>query len=336
MVVCTYRRPHLLEAHLPALFDQTLDPREYEIVVVDNGSGDRTPEVVTRLRRQHENLRYLLEPRVGLSRARNLGWRSARGAYVAYVDDDCIVPPQWLEIAREVVDEVAPIEFGGPIVGRVDGTKPRWWRGEYDRMHTFHYAEERGPLPPKQEIYGGNLFLLRQAIETAGGFDPMHGMSGGRQGYGEEWELHRRLCALRPEHRAWNEPRLFVHHLIRPEKLSIGWLLKERVSRCRSTHLIACGGRPVFSPWQCAVFFLGLAGRAACLVGHALLARDRKAHPYWQNELHESAEVQRVCDQLGQLLAQWVEAPRCLDRSGPAHCADCSGRPPGTPKPVVR
>jgi len=64
-----------------------------EIIIVNDGSTDRTGQILENFK---ENVRIIATPGLGASAARNLGIRTARGAYLAFTDDDCIVDPGWL------------------------------------------------------------------------------------------------------------------------------------------------------------------------------------------------------------------------------------------------
>lgn len=98
VVVCTRDRPAQLEACLDALAAQTYP--DSEILVVDNGA----PGAVADICRQR-GVACIREPIPGLTRARNLGARAARTEVVAYIDDDAIPEPGWLEsLAREFAD----------------------------------------------------------------------------------------------------------------------------------------------------------------------------------------------------------------------------------------
>jgi O-antigen biosynthesis protein len=90
IVICTRDRPLQLTACLQSLAAQTY-PR-FEVLVVDNGGS---PQVTAEICRLHE-VRCIREAEPGLTRARNLGARAARGSVVAYVDDDAVPEPEWL------------------------------------------------------------------------------------------------------------------------------------------------------------------------------------------------------------------------------------------------
>ena len=92
VVVCTRGRPRRVAACIESL--TRLEHPSYELVVVDNSTGD--PEVQRAARAA--GARYVVEPRGGLSRARNTGARAARGEIVAFTDDDATPAADWLAL----------------------------------------------------------------------------------------------------------------------------------------------------------------------------------------------------------------------------------------------
>ncbi|MDF5717175.1 MAG: glycosyltransferase family A protein [Rhizonema sp. NSF051] len=91
VVICTRNRPQQLAQCLRSLSD--LSQRPEQIIVVDNApADDATRQVVA----QMPGIQYLLEPRPGLSVARNTGIRHSTGDIIAFTDDDAIVHPDWI------------------------------------------------------------------------------------------------------------------------------------------------------------------------------------------------------------------------------------------------
>ena len=88
MVVPTVGRPRYLEGCLAALAALDFPRDRYEVVVVNDGGGGPTAEVVERFRDRLE-LRSTAPARPGPSAARNAGAAAARGRFVAFTDDDC-------------------------------------------------------------------------------------------------------------------------------------------------------------------------------------------------------------------------------------------------------
>jgi len=97
VIVCTHNRAGLLPGILSKLRAQDYFAGAFEIIVVDNGSRDNTAEVVEKLAsKPGVPIHYVLESRPGITLARNRGAEIARYPYLAYIDDDCSVEPDWL------------------------------------------------------------------------------------------------------------------------------------------------------------------------------------------------------------------------------------------------
>ena len=88
VIICTFNRADYLQQALQSLARQTLPLHQYQIIVVDNASTDETAQIVNQFTPELPNLRYLREPRLGLSIARNAGAAMATTPYLAYLDDD--------------------------------------------------------------------------------------------------------------------------------------------------------------------------------------------------------------------------------------------------------
>lgn len=234
VVVCTRNRANLLAGALEALQAAASRSRNVEILVVDNGSTDETSEVVAEhADRSAVPVRYALEPEGGLSYARNRGWQEAVGSFVAFTDDDCRVPAHWLQIANRVIAEQdRPHTFGGPYYPIYVQSRPSWFR---DVWAIREPADAARDLQPDEDLSGGNLFVRRDVFDEVGGFDPSLGMRAGHLGYGEETEFQHRARRRIAGYRSYHEPELWVHHLVRPEKLTLRRLLRQRVARGRST-----------------------------------------------------------------------------------------------------
>ena len=111
IVVCTYNGENRIKDCLDALITQDYPQDRYETVVVDDGSTDRTDEIVSKypvkIIKHRKNL--------GISSARNTGLRNANGTIVAYTDDDCIVKKVWLKnLVKFYRDDIVAV--GGLII----------------------------------------------------------------------------------------------------------------------------------------------------------------------------------------------------------------------------
>lgn len=149
---------------LSALAAQTLDRTEFEVLVVDDDSDDRTAEVVERA----GAATLVRNPRRGGSyTARNLGLEQARAPVIAITDADCAPAPEWLESGLRELDALPADLVGGEIAATLS---PRPTRAE-----LIDYAQ--GLDQERCVTHWGfaataNLFARRDVFEAVGHFNP--------------------------------------------------------------------------------------------------------------------------------------------------------------------
>ena len=87
-----------------------------EVIVVDNGSTDRTEATFKAARGafSKHKWRYVYEPMPGLLSGRHRGAREAKGDVLAYLDDDVVLAPTWLEALEEAFRDRKAVLVGGP------------------------------------------------------------------------------------------------------------------------------------------------------------------------------------------------------------------------------
>lgn len=296
VLVCTYNRAELLANLLQTLGEQSLAPSEYEVIVVDNNSTDQTRIVAERFCRRDPNMRYCFEPKQGLSHARNRAWQEACGDYVGYIDDDAKAPQEWLAVAQEIIQKLAPGMFGGPYYPFYNSPKPHWWKDSYrEREH----AEKARPLTGYYEyLSGGNLFLRRTLLEKMGGFDTNFGMSGHKIATCEERELLLRIREARPNELIYYDPRLYIKHLVEAKKMSFKWLVRHRFASGRSHGRMYYGSKPLSR----AQLLRRSVEQLRSLIWLPL-RRERREYPHRENYWFEQG-LPRV-RKLGELYEQW-------------------------------
>jgi GT2 family glycosyltransferase len=105
----------------------------------------------------------------GLNSARNTGLREARAALVAFVDDDVLVPPGWVDALAEGAARHPRAEaFGGPIRARFEGRTPRGCGREEPPITTLDLGAEDCEA---QVAWGANFAVRRSAVDRIGPFD---------------------------------------------------------------------------------------------------------------------------------------------------------------------
>jgi O-antigen/teichoic acid export membrane protein/glycosyltransferase involved in cell wall biosynthesis len=114
VVVTTHNRCAHLRAAVESLLAQDLTPKEFEIILVDDGSTDGTADYLQSLR-CHDNVRWLRIENSGIPVARNAGVALARGKILAFTDDDCLVPQNWLIRIEDALRSSQAVAVGGTI-----------------------------------------------------------------------------------------------------------------------------------------------------------------------------------------------------------------------------
>jgi glycosyltransferase involved in cell wall biosynthesis len=239
VVICTYNRANILQGALESLLQQILDKSLYEIIVVDNASTDGTRKVVQEFISNFKdyNIKYIYEPRQGLSNARNAGYENSLSEYVAYIDDDARAMPDWLSNIQSFISLYPEVKvFGGPYNAFSITPVPSWFPPEYGKhnLGTVIRKVEIG----SEWIHGSNIVFKKSILERFKGFQNNLGMSGNKIGYGEETRLLLDISSSNID--IYYVPDMMVEHLIAPYKISLIWLLKSNYANGKSSRLFFC------------------------------------------------------------------------------------------------
>jgi len=198
VIIPTYLRPNKLKNCLEALLQQSLQRKEYEIIVVDNDSNGSAEDVVRKVNASRHGVIYERRTSNNVSEARNLGAQVAGGQWLAFLDDDCVAPPFWLERAAHMIR----INMGKEMVLGGDYLLP----GEQVPPES---ASVPGMMPEGRYLPEGNLFMPRKLYLNFGGMNPELGPNEKRFGYHEGTDLQMRIEKQNPK--TW--PRILAREL---------------------------------------------------------------------------------------------------------------------------
>ena len=183
VVIPTYNRKEVLRRSLHALFNQTVSPEDYEIIVVDDGSTDRTGEMIESLTPPCK-LNYLNLGKIGMAPARNQGVKNAGGEVILFLDSDSLATKTLLEDHLSLHKRNDKIIAQGPIIITPDFEMLSLKWGLLDIYRNIRDLHP-GPFPT------GNASVRKDHILTVGLFDEDF------TGYGwGDFELGRRLIKL--------------------------------------------------------------------------------------------------------------------------------------------
>jgi glycosyltransferase involved in cell wall biosynthesis len=177
VVMCTCDRPDTIEKAIRSVVEQ--DYPSFDLIVIDQSSGGETRQIVERLMTAHPQLCYRHLDEVGLSRAYNAGVRATTGELLAFTDDDCVAPANWLATIARIFAAESDVDliYGQVLLPSelvkaegVDGVTPSlpiMGRRRMNRREGF-------------QVFGmGANFAMRRALfDRAGEFDEMLGGGG--------------------------------------------------------------------------------------------------------------------------------------------------------------
>jgi succinoglycan biosynthesis protein ExoM len=185
IIIPTYNRADCLVRAIRSCLTQRDVEAGYEIVVVDNNpDGSAATAVAAITVGSPVPIRYVAEPRPGISHARNTAIAAARGRYLAFLDDDQEAEPGWLAAHLSALRRYdADIVFGPfhPRFEISDAAVPPYARGKYTRDENMPTGS---PMPARSPLLGSpgisNTLIARErCLDDAEPFRPALGFAGG-------------------------------------------------------------------------------------------------------------------------------------------------------------
>jgi len=155
---------------LVSLLKMEYPPERREILVVDNGSTDRTAEII-----KGHPVRYLCEKRQGAGAARNTGIEASSGEILAFTDADCVVSTGW---ASELVRGFEDGGVGG-VEGEIVDYPPVTPAEQFVASRRSFSYQSRLASPFYPYVLTANVAFRRQVFERIGLFDPRFPAAGG-------------------------------------------------------------------------------------------------------------------------------------------------------------
>jgi glycosyltransferase involved in cell wall biosynthesis len=245
VVIGTLNRSDMLEPSLRSLLRQTTAPGTFEIIVVDNGSTDRTIPLVESLIAEAPYMRLVHEPKRGLSNARNRGIAEARTPLVAFFDDDGVAEPDWAERILAVFrDEPDTGAVGGRIHVRWPADRPSWMGASLEGYYGhFDCGDRRREITLPTYPFGPNMVIRRDRLQQIGGFRSELGPTGRNLMACGETDLFQRLH--QQPLKVIYEPAAVVHHVVPAERATRKWSLVRsfRHGICSATMAFLNGDR---------------------------------------------------------------------------------------------
>ena len=273
IIICTRNRAAILGDCVRSLIDQQIEAPyaeiSYEIVVIDDGSTDSTPQTVAQIAdtQEHPRVRHVPQAHGGLNAARNNGVHSAEGEILVFLDDDEIAPPDYLMKVLARLEDAALDGAGGPCHDYGGDALPTCKNCSLTEVDVPGGGRRRVP-----RLLGGNMAVRASAFERVGPFDAEI------SGRGDDGEWFNRASGMGLQFE--QDPELWVWH--RRDHLKFGDLVRHAYVQGKSTPMFLerIGKRYQPSPMRVLRLF-GHALRSRCVRGVVLGMRELGAGTTW-------------------------------------------------------
>jgi glycosyltransferase involved in cell wall biosynthesis len=238
-IVCTRDRSAYLARCLKALSRQTLSPREFEVIIVDNGSSDETGSIAASFCERHANWRYVREDRPGLAIARNRGVAISSAENVAFTDDDAEPEPSWLQrILERFVEHTDDVGIvGGDVLPVFEAERPAWLTDDLLRPLSagLKWSTEARFLREGEWLVEVNAAYKKKVLRQIGGF-PEHLGRVGELLLSGEGGVDRLI--RRAGFRLFYDPAILVRHNIPAARLTRTWFRRRSFWQGVSLNLL--------------------------------------------------------------------------------------------------
>lgn len=223
VVICTYNRERYLFPLLESIVNNDFPRDRYEIVLVNNNSRDNTEEVCHRFAESYPDVEfhYFMEPKQGLSNARNRCIAESRGDVLIYVDDDALVNDLYLRTYWDFFESHPEVfAAGGPITPRYETEEPEWMSHFTLNLITGYanFGERVCKYPAGSYPGGGNAAYRKEVFNVTGLFNPELGRNGETLAGSEEKDIFDKMRSNKMEF--YYLPTAILYHLIGENKLT--------------------------------------------------------------------------------------------------------------------
>ncbi len=235
VVICAYTLDRLGEigGAIDSVQAQTRQTLETILVI------DHSPDLLEESRRRWPDVRVVPNGEAqGLSGARNSGVAESRGEVVAFLDDDAIAAPDWIEVLARAYEDPRVLGAGGAVRPRWLAGRPSWFPPEFDWVVGCTHSGMPAGRSAVRNLVGANMSLRRDALEEVGGFRKELGRIGTLPVGCEETDLCIRISERWPDGVILYDPAAAVDHLVPAERGTLRYFRERCAAEGRSKAVL--------------------------------------------------------------------------------------------------
>lgn len=235
IVIPTLNRSASLKKTLQSITDQQLSNRQYEVIVVDNGSTDNTVEVCRFFEKHISNFVYCYDDEPGQLTGRHKGTELSKANIISFIDDDVEVNPYWINsIIQLFADDESVSIIGGPCLPKYQLYPPSWV--SYFWQPTPYGGNMCLPLSlvdigcnklgiDPLYVFGLNYSIRKKSLLDLGGFHP-DCIPEQLQKYQGDGETGLSIKAKNHNYKALYAASALLYHQVPPERLTTEYFEK--------------------------------------------------------------------------------------------------------------
>lgn len=234
VIMCTYNRQQSLCGAIDSILAQRTDSGfQYDLLVVDNNSKDRTAQTI----REYETrfpgkVKYVLEQKQGKTFALNRGIQEAKGQVLVFTDDDIVADPHWLAAIVQCFSSYSCDAVGGRVLPVYPQGTPSWVKENAVKMAGGVVIYDQGPDSKRidgsaERFIGANIAVKREIFDECGMFREDLGPGQKMMG-GEDSELFYRL--LNRKKVIYYCAQALIWHPVDPKRLTLGHMARWHIA----------------------------------------------------------------------------------------------------------
>ena len=191
-------------------------------------------------------LKIVFNDKPGATSARNSGVSQATGEYLAFIDDDAVLSPDWAAKLAKTYRDMSIVGVTGPILPLWEDGSKSWFPGEFDWVIGCSRWTKSDRITEIRSVLGTNTSFRKEALKLAGLYSLALGARKSEQGewgvIAEETELSMRVKQKTGGRIVYN-PGLTVYHHVAPYKLRSGFIAQRSYQVGRTRRMIKSLGR---------------------------------------------------------------------------------------------